>query len=286
MFEVRNPWQRAWAESQFGASAIDYVRPTGAGGESLLLTYGQTGRRSRAWWNDILDAVRRRRRADPDRQLALQLSRAVRSKATSPRAMAPTAAGSASSRCAPTERRRSCRRCSTRRSRGSTRCSPARSPHGVLRPRPDAAARRRLRSAPRRVALIEAARNAGDADGRWPAVEVDPRRGLRHRTPRPPPPRPRPTIRRPVQTWTVQVATPDAAAIDAALASMRGTPGVRGARPAASRSAAPRSCASRSPATWRRSPPRCAAAAGRSTRARARSASRAEARRCRRSPSR
>ncbi|MFB0613156.1 heavy-metal-associated domain-containing protein [Aurantiacibacter poecillastricola] len=55
MFEVRNPWQRAWAEYQFGSSSIDYVRPSGAGGESLLLTYGQTGRRSRAWWNTILD---------------------------------------------------------------------------------------------------------------------------------------------------------------------------------------------------------------------------------------
>jgi hypothetical protein len=55
MFEVRNPWQRAWAEYQMGASAIDYVRPSGAGWESLLLTYGQTGRRSRAWWTDILD---------------------------------------------------------------------------------------------------------------------------------------------------------------------------------------------------------------------------------------
>lgn len=55
MFEVRNPWQRAWAETQFGSSAIDYVRPSGAGGESLLLTFGQTGRRSRVWWNDILD---------------------------------------------------------------------------------------------------------------------------------------------------------------------------------------------------------------------------------------
>lgn len=55
MFEVRNPWQRAWAEYQFGGSAIDYVRPSGAGGESLLLTYGQTQRRSRAWWNTVLD---------------------------------------------------------------------------------------------------------------------------------------------------------------------------------------------------------------------------------------
>lgn len=55
MFEYRNDWQRAWAEYQFGSSTIDYVRPSGAGGESLLLTYGQTGRRSRAWWNVVLD---------------------------------------------------------------------------------------------------------------------------------------------------------------------------------------------------------------------------------------
>jgi len=55
MYEVRGPWQRAWAEFQSGASAIDYVRPVGAGGDSLLLTYGQIGRRSRAWWNNILD---------------------------------------------------------------------------------------------------------------------------------------------------------------------------------------------------------------------------------------
>jgi len=56
MYEVRNPWQRAWAEFQSGASAIDYVRPVGSGGDSLQLTYGQTGRRSRAWWNNILDS--------------------------------------------------------------------------------------------------------------------------------------------------------------------------------------------------------------------------------------
>ncbi len=55
MYQQVNPWQRAWAEYQPGASRIDYVRPTGAGGESLLLTYGQTGRRSRNWWATILD---------------------------------------------------------------------------------------------------------------------------------------------------------------------------------------------------------------------------------------
>jgi len=55
VYEVRNPWQRSWAEFQAGASAIDYVRPSGAGGDSLLLNYGQLGRRSRSWWRAVLD---------------------------------------------------------------------------------------------------------------------------------------------------------------------------------------------------------------------------------------
>ncbi|MEL7190008.1 MAG: heavy-metal-associated domain-containing protein [Pseudomonadota bacterium] len=54
-FEQRNPWQRAWADFNPGTSRIDYVRPTGAGGDSLLLNFGQTGRRSRAWWRSTLD---------------------------------------------------------------------------------------------------------------------------------------------------------------------------------------------------------------------------------------
>ena len=55
VFETRNPWQRAWAEFNPGTSRVTYVRPSGAGGDSLLLTYGQTGRRSRTWWASILD---------------------------------------------------------------------------------------------------------------------------------------------------------------------------------------------------------------------------------------
>ncbi|BDI61610.1 hypothetical protein MACH05_21700 [Qipengyuania nanhaisediminis] len=54
-FERRNPWQRAWAEFNPGTSRIDYVRPSGAGGDSLLLNFGQAGRRSRAWWSSTLD---------------------------------------------------------------------------------------------------------------------------------------------------------------------------------------------------------------------------------------
>jgi hypothetical protein len=55
VYEQRNPWQQAWADYQAGTSPIDYVRPSGAGGDSLLLTYGQTGRRSRVWWRNVLD---------------------------------------------------------------------------------------------------------------------------------------------------------------------------------------------------------------------------------------
>jgi hypothetical protein len=55
IYERRNPWQRAWAEFNPGSSRIDYVRPSGAGGDSLLMTFGQTTRRSRTWWRNVLD---------------------------------------------------------------------------------------------------------------------------------------------------------------------------------------------------------------------------------------
>lgn len=55
VFEVRGPWQKAWAEFQASQSPVDYVRPVGAGGESLLLTAGQATRRSRLWWRGVLD---------------------------------------------------------------------------------------------------------------------------------------------------------------------------------------------------------------------------------------
>ncbi|MEO6716510.1 MAG: heavy-metal-associated domain-containing protein [Novosphingobium sp.] len=55
VFEVRNAWQKAWAEARVGNSSVDYVRPTGAGGDSLILTAGQPGRRSRLWWRTVLN---------------------------------------------------------------------------------------------------------------------------------------------------------------------------------------------------------------------------------------
>jgi len=55
VYEVRGAWQKAWADFHAGSSAIDYVRPTGGGGDSLLLTAGQLTRRSRSWWRNVLD---------------------------------------------------------------------------------------------------------------------------------------------------------------------------------------------------------------------------------------
>jgi len=55
VFEVRGPWQRAWASFQPAGSPVEYVRPNGSGGESLVLTAGQTDRRSRKWWRNLLN---------------------------------------------------------------------------------------------------------------------------------------------------------------------------------------------------------------------------------------
>ena len=55
VFEQRTSWQRSWAKFRTADSRIDYVRPSGAGGESLLLNAGQMDRRSRGWWRTILD---------------------------------------------------------------------------------------------------------------------------------------------------------------------------------------------------------------------------------------
>ncbi|MBA3526361.1 MAG: heavy-metal-associated domain-containing protein [Pseudomonadota bacterium] len=53
--ELRNAWQRAWAQYRTSQSAIDYVRISGMGGDPLLINAAQTLRPGRAWWRNILD---------------------------------------------------------------------------------------------------------------------------------------------------------------------------------------------------------------------------------------
>jgi hypothetical protein len=54
-FEQRSEWQRAWAQFRTSDSSVDYVRTAGTGPDLLLLNAGQTRRRNRGWWREILD---------------------------------------------------------------------------------------------------------------------------------------------------------------------------------------------------------------------------------------
>ena len=53
--ELRNPWQRAWAEFRTSQSPIDYVRVSGQGADPLLVNAAQVDRPGRGWWRNIID---------------------------------------------------------------------------------------------------------------------------------------------------------------------------------------------------------------------------------------
>lgn len=53
-YEAKTPWQEAWARFRTGESAVDYVRPSGTGPDSLLMNTGQILRPGRGWWRAIL----------------------------------------------------------------------------------------------------------------------------------------------------------------------------------------------------------------------------------------
>ncbi len=53
--ELRNPWQRAWAQFRTSQSPIDYVRLSGLGPDPLLVNAAQSRRPGRGWWRNILD---------------------------------------------------------------------------------------------------------------------------------------------------------------------------------------------------------------------------------------
>ena len=53
--ELRNAWQRAWAQFRTSQSPIDYVRVSGLGADPLLVNAAQTVRPGRGWWRNIID---------------------------------------------------------------------------------------------------------------------------------------------------------------------------------------------------------------------------------------
>lgn len=53
--ELKNAWQRAWAQFRTSQSAIDYVRVSGLGVDPMLVNAAQTDRPGRGWWRNIID---------------------------------------------------------------------------------------------------------------------------------------------------------------------------------------------------------------------------------------
>jgi len=53
--ELRNAWQRAWAQFRTSQSPIDYVRVSGLGVDPMLVNAAQTQRPGRGWWRNIVD---------------------------------------------------------------------------------------------------------------------------------------------------------------------------------------------------------------------------------------
>ena len=53
--ELRNQWQRAWAQFRTSQSPIDYVRVSGMGVDPMLVNAAQTTRPGRGWWRNVID---------------------------------------------------------------------------------------------------------------------------------------------------------------------------------------------------------------------------------------
>jgi hypothetical protein len=53
--ELRNAWQRAWAQFRTSQSPINYVRISGMGPDPILINAAQTHRPGRGWWRNLLD---------------------------------------------------------------------------------------------------------------------------------------------------------------------------------------------------------------------------------------
>lgn len=217
MYETRNPWQRAWAEFQPGTSPVHYLRPAGSGGDSLLLTYGQTTRRSRLWWRAILDqfgaadvlvaAAHLRHewpggpihgtftaRHGPDGRVLNTFEMSAKNPAALPDMLAQAVAkfdtlfqqALADGKLAPDP---------TLEMNGSPDISPA---------------LQRLIDLGRALEARDAARAAGEVAEGQPAGPTEP-------------------VAETVTGYVVQFASPDARSIDATLGKIRQVPGVRGA---------------------------------------------------------
>ncbi|MGF7153262.1 heavy-metal-associated domain-containing protein [Novosphingobium gossypii] len=213
VFEVRGPWQRAWAEFQAAASPVDYVRPTGSGGESLILTAGQTSRRSRLWWRTVLGQFDASDVVVPVARLERQWPGGpIKGTFTARYGPDSKVLGTFTMDAASEQDLPRILEQAVTRIDGLYRDALA---TGELRPDPSinaggealdrAFAELREKLMPKGEAPVIVAPAAP------PVIRTEDVSGA------------------PVEVVTVQFATPDAAAVDAALAAVRGVPGVQGA---------------------------------------------------------
>jgi hypothetical protein len=221
VFEVRGPWQRAWANFQTSASPIDYVRPVGAGGESLILDAGQARRRSRLWWRTILDQFNAS-------DVIIPIARLERQWPGGP------VTGTFTARYGPDDTYLDSFTLTAKDDKGVPQMlnqALVRMDQiyanalyaGTLRPDPTLVADQSQFYAVLAAIQAEAAKAAPATAGGSPqaAVTAGAMPGATPSASSSAPPR--------NATYTVQFASPDAAAVDAALASVRGTPMVGGA---------------------------------------------------------
>lgn len=208
VYEIKGPWQRAWAEFRTGASPVDYVRPVGSGGDSLLITAGQPSRRSRAWWRNLLtqfgaaDVIMPEARLErqwpggpvqgtfiarygPDNTFLDSFTLTAKDEASLPKMLADAVA---------------------RMDQIYTRALA----EGKLKPDPTLNMSQGID--PALAALIAAGQTAEPASSPSAAATAAPTAAPVE-----------------IRTFTVQFASPDAAAVDAALGAVRASPGVKGA---------------------------------------------------------
>lgn len=212
VYEVRGPWQAAWATFQSGTSPIDYVRPSGAGGDSLLITAGQPQRRSRAWWRNVLDQFGAADVIVPEARLERQWP-------------GGPVRGTFTARYGPDNKFLQ----SFTMSANDTAGVPAMLAKAVQRLdaiyaqaladgvlKPDSTLNQGSTMDAGLAALIEAARRAEQGATAPTDAPTDAATAA-------------PGTPAAIATFTVQFASPDAGAVDAALAAVRGAPGVQGA---------------------------------------------------------
>lgn len=216
VFEVKGSWQAAWASFRGGTSPVDYVRPSGANGESLLITAGQPGRRSRAWWRNVLDQfgaadviipdARLERqwpggpvrghftaRYGPDNTWLGEFELSANDEAGVPRMLADAVVR-------------------------MDRIYADALEKGLLKP--DTSLNVRPSLDPALAALIA----AGQAAEQKPKEAAPQATASASASPTP-----TPTEEAKVSTFTIQFSSPDAGAVDAALGAVRSAPGVKGA---------------------------------------------------------